>query len=719
MTKASARITTAVTPPASRYVRDGDGVLDGLAIRPGVSTASLPLFGEDLWDVTSAVFRENARRCHCSVDFSQLGDSAQRLSAKEYLYARLHEPEGGPRPRLAPASVRAVFNRLRRFMTFATARRGAFDLGALNQGDLDAWLAHLQTDGARASFQIAALVDVAIDLNEHADCLSQGGFRFTPWRGRAAFQIAGCPPLARENSTPRIPEPVIAAMLHWSLRYIDDFAPDILAARAELDRLAARAIEIDVHKTRGTQTIRVAVGQRLKTYLTNLRKTGRRVPVWPADAHVCSRLDPVPVNYALIALHVGCRTAEISQIACNHARVLEAVRNLGTEVGGMDPAMSSDGNTGQSWRPHRLDQQSLADEEKWLQAACYVVCAYLTGMRDCEVQAMQAGCHAVARSADGLVERHRIHSTAYKLAGAAGRSQDWITIAPVGRAVTILEQLTGPARARRGIDSLWIVLKGGSATKDHLSSEIVRTLNQFRDHLDSTRGSPGAPAVPQGSDNRPWHFSTRQFRRTVAWHIANRPFGTVAGKIQYKHASIATFEGYGGESASGFQVEIERERAIGQLDDIIEHYEDFRRGLTPTGPASARILREFVRVRDELGDLPGRVVDPVRLRTMLRHLGRTLHAGFLNDCFFDPASALCLPRTPAHERRGPVLSRCSPDRCPNSCVASRHLPPWQASIADADELLRDPRLSAPQRAALLAEQTRKQRLIAPLIAVCT
>ena len=416
MTKARARITTAVTPPASRYVRDGDGVLDGPAIRPGVSKAALPLFGEDLWDVTSVVFRENARRCHCSVDFSQLGDPVQLLSAKEYLYGRLHEPEGGPRPRLAPASVRAVFNRLRRFMTFATARRGAFDLGALNQGDLDAWLAHLQTNGERASFQIAALVDVAIDLNEHADRLSHGGFRFTLWRGRAAFLIAGCPPLARENSTPRIPEPVIAAMLHWSLRYIDDFAPDILAARAELDRLSARAIEINVHKTRGAKTIRVAVEQRLKVYIRNLQKVGRGIPVWPADAHVCSRLDPVPVNYALIALHVGCRTAEISQIACNHAHVLEAVRNLGTEVGGMDPAMSSDGSTGQSWRPHRLDQQSLSDEEKWLQAACYVVCAYLTGMRDSEVQALRAGCHAVVRSADGLVERHRIHSTAYKLA---------------------------------------------------------------------------------------------------------------------------------------------------------------------------------------------------------------------------------------------------------------------------------------------------------------
>ena len=97
---------------------------------------------------------------------------------------------------------------------------------------------------------------------------------------------------------------------------------------------------------------------------------------------------------------------------------------------------------------------------------------------------MRTGCHSVARSVDGLVERHLIRSNAYKHAGVAGRAEDWVTIAPVSRAVAILERLTKPARARRGIDSLWVVLKGGVATKDHLSSEIVRTLNQFRDHLD-------------------------------------------------------------------------------------------------------------------------------------------------------------------------------------------------------------------------------------------
>jgi len=103
-------------------------------------------------------------------------------------------------------------------------------------------------------------------------------------------------------------------------------------------------------------------------------------------------------------------------------RVLDAVRELGTEIGGLEPPISMLPETGQPWRPDRLDQKSLMHEEKWLQAACYVVCAYLTGMRDSEVQAMRTGCQSVAPSADRLIECHRISSTVYKYAGVAGRT---------------------------------------------------------------------------------------------------------------------------------------------------------------------------------------------------------------------------------------------------------------------------------------------------------
>jgi hypothetical protein len=121
-------------------------------------------------------------------------------------------------------------------------------------------------------------------------------------------------------------------------------------------------------------------------------------------------------------------------------------------------------------------------------------------------------------------------------------------------------------------------------------------------------------------------------------------------------------------------------------------------------------------IRDKLGDLPGRIVDSQRLRAMLAHLGRTLHVGLLADCFFDPDTALCLDREEAPvERSAPALSHCRPDRCPNACITSRHLAPWQASIAESERLSGERWLSPLQRQALLQDNERKRRLTAPLM----
>jgi hypothetical protein len=132
-------------------------------------------------------------------------------------------------------------------------------------------------------------------------------------------------------------------------------------------------------------------------------------------------------------------------------------------------------------------------------------------------------------------------------------------------------------RARRGrisappadCPTLWPVLVVKAGSKDHISAEIVRQLNAYRDHLNASFGTKDAPVIPPGSDGLPWRITTRQFRRTIAWHIANRPFGTIAGMIQYKHASVAAFEGYAGSSRSGFRAEVEAQRVLGQLDRAI------------------------------------------------------------------------------------------------------------------------------------------------------
>ena len=42
-----------------------------------------------------------------------------------------------------------------------------------------------------------------------------------------------------------------------------------------------------------------------------------------------------------------------------------------------------------------------------------------------------------------------------------------------------------------------------------------------------------------------------QLRRTLAWFIARRPGGVIAGAIPYRHLNVQVFEGYADTSESG------------------------------------------------------------------------------------------------------------------------------------------------------------------------
>jgi hypothetical protein len=122
-----------------------------------------------------------------------------------------------------------------------------------------------------------------------------------------------------------------------------------------------------------------------------------------------------------------------------------------------------------------------------------------------------------------------------------------------------METLSARNRKEKGLSSLWVTLKDWPWSVDHLGMGATMTLNLFRDGVDAR--SEGEPTIPRIGDD-PWKFTTRQLRRTLAWYIANRPFGTIAGKIQYQHASVAMFEGYAGLARTDFRLAVERERAL-------------------------------------------------------------------------------------------------------------------------------------------------------------
>jgi hypothetical protein len=705
------RIATIRSPVESRYRSPDDIVLSSMPIS---NRARLSRFGDDRWDMTPGIFQTRARSFSRELDFTGIDCPVERLTAKEYIYASLNERLSDGRSRLRPSATVIALRDLRRFMNFVCDRLGTFDAGMIDQELIDAYRSLLVTGTAAASQQIAKYLKPIAELRRLAPHLTYGGLNFQPWGARPLYRIAGCGPKGDENRTPRIPEPVIGALLRWSLKYIDLFSVDIFTARAELTALESRRAARPRRRLND-------VLDRVGAWIDARRQSGRGIPVWEkpvgvggrASALSCARgMGGEVINMRLIMLQTGVNIQTIQENDAALKLIQDAVTELGLERGGMDTVLSIDPDTGLPWRG-RFDPISLAEEEKHLQSAAYVLCAYLTGMRDGEVQSMRPGCVARSLSTDGMIERLAVRSTVYKHRGTRGDSAEWITIEPVDRAVAVAERLAAQHRRQRDPDDLWLILDRRSSAARRGIPVIVKQINRFRTALDKRYGSIDHSALPM-IDGQPWRFNTRQFRRTLAWYIANRPFGVVAGKIQYKHASVAMFDGYAGSSASGFRQEVEQERALGQLDDIVAQYEGHRRGEKQAGPAASRLAAEYERVERELDSFPGRIADKGRERAMLAHLARTLHVGHLNDCFFEPTTALCLDKVDVKERTTPVLSRCAPDRCPNSCISIRHLPIWEASIAEADALLQDKRLPRFQREALQRDNDRKRKLIAPL-----
>lgn len=696
----------------SRIRADDDIVLASMPLRDGTDRATLSRFADNVWYMAPAMFNM-ARKAFRTVDFSVIPCAAERLLAKEYIYAWMNERLADGEPRLRPVSGHSALATLRRFLDFVRSRIGRFDLAAVDQDLIDAYTAHHRARPITPG-RVGVCLRPIVQLHRLAPNLTCGGLTFAPWRGRPVYRATGQGSRSSENRTERIPEAVIGPMLRWSLKYIEHFAEDILAARAEEDALNARFAA----RSRRRHTRPAIV---LESWIEKRRREERGIPVWEKPLSIGGvtgrlsrdgRFDGNVINLKFVTMQCGLHLTTVFKDPALLSMIHGAADELGFEVGGMDTPISPDPDTGQPWR-ERFDAISLAREERHLQTAAYIVCSYLTGMRDGEVQSLQAGCLKRSLGRDGQTERLAIEGVTWKDRGARGEQVDWITVEPAVQAIRVAERLSERVRRNAGTERLWLALDDRETNNAETPILIARKINRFREHLDERYGADNNPLIPRmGGDV--WRFNTRQFRRTLAWYIANRPFGVVAGKIQYKHASVAMFGGYAGSSASGFRQEVEQELALGQLDDIINYFENHRRGHGPGGPAGKRVGAELERVGRELGPLPGQVADRKRLKAMLAHLARTLHVGYLNDCFFDPLTALCLREAEKPSASAPVLSRCAPDRCPNACLVERHLPPWETSIAQAEELLADKRLSPLQREALRSDNKRKRKLIAPL-----
>lgn len=153
----------------------------------------------------------------------------------------------------------------------------------------------------------------------------------------------------------------------------------------------------------------------------------------------------------------------------------------------------------------------------------------------------------------------------------------------------------------------------------------------------------GLEPIPDGPVN------PRALRRTLAMAIAQRPHGLMAVKLHLKHVSVATAEGYaarpGGHQAA-FAAEVAAEEEAEHLRLTVAAYEDYQRGILPSGQGARDLIGAFKAVdqaleRHDAG--PVTVIDDRRVERVLKAKAKTLHVGVGNYCWFsDPSKALCL-----------------------------------------------------------------------------
>lgn len=626
-----------------------------------------PLLHEDVWDLRCVLPRTWRT---WRLDFTQIGDPVTRRTAKEYVASRLHRGSLG----LGPMKATAAAAELRVFIAVMKDLRevGAPRLSTVGRTHLDSVLTRWKPSPDNAVRHVTLLKHLAA----HGPFLSQDRLNALPWNGRSAYAIADVRRIKGENATPRIPEEVLAPLLRAAVFYVEKASGDILTAQREIAALEAAR--------KGQNLGHGQARERVLAFITERRAVGRGIPALPREtAHTVPdavTVDGVPQspNHSLVSLLTGCGNAA-------HLRPLmaEAAEDIGYEEGGLDTPMSGWPATGRPWRP-RLSPVMLANELSFLRTACWIVIAYLSGMRDVEVRELDRDCATTETGADGR-PRYKLRGRVYKGKDRklSGDEAEWVVLDVVHRAVAVLREINDDPGHLFGYD-------GGGRNGYVLLSNMPRRIRAFRDHLNELFSTADEPYIPLTTDERsptvedeveedapaptalPWAFDTRQFRRTLAWHIAHQPFGVVAGARQYKHAAITMFEGYAGTSASGFADEIAAEEAVAKLDYVEDLYHDWNDGGPSAGGAAQRIEAEFDRIRGELGDLPGVVASSSRLRTLLHHLTKTLHPGVLNDCFYQAETAVCRKRAKPLGRPVPMLDMCT--RCPNSRRSAVHVP---------------------------------------------
>ncbi|MFD7163717.1 site-specific integrase [Streptomyces violascens] len=704
----------------------------GLRLRPGTCG---PVFEQDRWDFRNVEgLPRSLRDVRKIIDFAKIRNPLWRPVVKEYvlaLMAPLHEKVRDlPGAYRIQRTLQTTSNRGEHtvaWLNWLTAQ-GVTSLTEVDQYLCDAYLIHRSTRRTRTGVTVetsesqrlmAVLVPQEFaaysELFTH-DRLPDG---LRPWNGASALSVIGATKQAGNKTQPARAE-LLQPLLQGCLFLLRTIAPPALELRSH------------IRETHATTVLRSnrATGERRKSLVeevirrhmikldplegsNDLALSGKHKAGWTPE-------DPLwSVNLTALAREAGLkgtilpgqrrgtpqdRTAEGGLLGSLRPLLEEAVAIVGTAPRWARRAPDvtrADGHGKAPWTLplHERDLIAVLDA---VRTAALIVIALLSGMRQSELIELPIDCRLPAEGPPGR-QRYRLKSKLIKGQGYDTAVWDeWVVVKEAYEAA-------GVAAAIAGEDAT------------HLFSRTLdfdECLKRLRRWVNGPHGQR-LHLAPIPGDN----LTLRTFRRTLALEIAHRPGGLLAAKVQLKHLSVVTTEGYAhrpGGAQAKFLAEIGREEYSRNEALTLQAFRDYQDGKRPAGPGGRDLIRFFETVESQLA-VPAAAAPNVKpsdqeVITLLAKRAGTLHLGLANYCWFiDPAKALCLKLAGTPDRKTPLAGMCDSARCPQATHHAGHRGVWASAAGNYRVFIgKIGRGQKSERARLASEIERADRVVAEI-----
>ena len=666
------------------------------AVRCGVPGHEIPVFSAPCWQLSLLDNKETAVSvpviweqfpAALAPAFRRASWALINIPAPEIIAARAGS---SVRSRLRPSSLSHTIRAWKSFAHWLD-KQGLTALSDVNRGLLADYAVWLRDRGHRRDYCQRQLLALTRLWAYAPYFLPVDRIPRPPWDDDDAEEYLAAPAAdsAGDNARTPIHPATMSPLLVWALRFVTDFADDILAALAESRWL--RANTSAQAQPAGTSIVR--------SYLADLRGQGQPIPgLPPGGAHARAisareRRPPQPtVNVRYIAGLLGVTTAQVKHIAVRQSHHVDGMRIADTSPLATRPSGQVNGIP---WL-EEIDFDEAIVLAMHLSTAALVTVTYLSGMRPEEVLHLRRGSCSTDPAVPGGIVRYRVSGHHFKgvldedgnqVGTGEVRDQPWTVIAPVAAAIAVLERIEeDDLLFPRRIGSVLTRPRAGGAYRGKaLTSTVAATrIGKFAAYANelARRHSLDHEMIPADPDG-PLNMS--RFRRTVAWFINRLPGGRVALGIQYGHVHLTMLESYGNRSRADLLEILDLEQARSIADTLASAADHLQHGEGVSGPAASRYLDS---VREFKATYAGAYLSKRQHRALLANPRLRVfdHPQAVLACNYNPITALCDPERgkPGKAAATPNQDRCDP-ACANIARTDTHIDRVQQEISQLDE----------------------------------